>query len=315
MVNDDVIEPWDPFCRDESNTFEVELDEELSEVKIPEHKKSVTIRAYILPNKEQFSTEKAWRDAKGLKSWNDSQGYYIYRANRLIRFGGWHRTKAKDEHDKYARVSIDIDPELDELFKINVNKTTVKFPDRLYQHLKHKVNRKITKKAQKRYRKSGEDLEITDKFRHNTDKIEEVSRELVEGSSIRTGITGDEQQDVSVTNAGGEFISNRVQEFLEYGTESDYEVVSGRLDNGRLWRTVCYENEKFKVVVNADHPFYSEIYSSGRNGKAASAVDALVLSLAFAELFNRNEENSHLFDMFNKVCSKTLAKLVEEEAI
>ncbi|MBC8770434.1 ATP-binding protein [Arenibacter sp. BSSL-BM3] len=132
LLNDESIEPWDPFCRSEKNTKEIDLKKSLSEFKQEGYDVPVTIRGFVLPNKEGFSNEEAWKNAKGLLSWNDSQGYYIYRSNRIIRFGGWHNTKAKDEHDKLARISIDIDPSLDELFRITVNKTKVQFPEVLF---------------------------------------------------------------------------------------------------------------------------------------------------------------------------------------
>jgi hypothetical protein len=185
-VNGDHLEPWDPFCRSEENTIELSLPGDLSEFSIPGYEKPVIIKGYILPNKESFSSEKVWEEAKGLLSWNDSQGYYIYRANRLIRFGGWHGTKAKDEHDKLARISIDIDPSLDGLFRITVNKSKVQFPENLFNHLKNRVNRLVIREAQKLYRKSGEKLVVNNKFRKQDVKLTQVSKNLVEESHIKT---------------------------------------------------------------------------------------------------------------------------------
>ncbi|MBO9633502.1 MAG: ATP-binding protein, partial [Chitinophagaceae bacterium] len=106
LVNDEVLKPWDPFAVHEPSTREVPLKKELASLKIENFKEPILIKGYILPTKESFSSEAAWKEAKGLNSWNDSQGYYIYRANRIIRFGGWNNTKAKDEHDKLARICL-----------------------------------------------------------------------------------------------------------------------------------------------------------------------------------------------------------------
>ncbi len=77
----------------------------------PDSIKSIHILLISVKNFHQRMHGKMQRDYyRGMIS----QGYYIYRANRLIRVGGWHGTKAKDEHDKLARISIDIDPELDD---------------------------------------------------------------------------------------------------------------------------------------------------------------------------------------------------------
>ena len=313
-VNEDYLESWDPFCRNENNTIELNLTNNLSEFVIPEYKKPIIIKGFVLPNKESFSSEQAWEEAKGLLSWNDSQGYYIYRANRLIRFGGWHGTKAKDEHDKLSRISIDIDPLLDGLFRITVNKSKVQFPENLFNHLKNRVNRVVIKEAQKQYRKSGEKPIVNNKFRKQEAKLTQVSKNLVEESHIKTEKSR-ESDDIAVTNPSGSYLSNKIQEFLKYGTDKDFEVVCDNLDNDHLWKIVCNINEKFKVIINAKHPFYSKIYTSGTNKALTSAIDALIFSLAFAELYNRNESNSNLFDTFKSVCSKALEKLTKGELI
>ena len=186
FVNNKFLEPWDPFCRAEQNTERIELKKDLSELYIPGYDTPVKIEGYILPNKEGFSSEEEWKKAKGLLSWNDSQGYYIYRANRIIRFGGWHSTKAKDEHDKLARISIDIDPSLDEFFRITVNKTKVQFPEILYQHLKNQVNPKIVGKAKAKYNKSEDKLKVINNFRNSPGKIRQVSKGLLNENKIKT---------------------------------------------------------------------------------------------------------------------------------
>ena len=314
-VNGDNLIGWDPFCRNEINTIKSNLPKDLSELSIPGFKSPIIIRSYILPSKAGFSSKKAWEEAKGLLSWNDSQGYYIYRANRLIRFGGWHGTKAKDEHDKLARVSIDIDPSLDRLFRITVNKNKVQFPENLVNHLKHKVNRKVTKEAQKQYRESGEKAKITNKFRNQKTKLTSISKNMVEERNIKTKKSR-ESDNISVTNPGGFYLSNKVQEFLKYGTDkNNYEVVCDNLDDDHLWKIVCNTGEKFKVIINARHPFCSKLYSSGKNKALTSAIDALIFSLAFAELYSRNEHNALLIDTFKRACSEVLKRLLREELI
>jgi hypothetical protein len=59
------LEPWDPFCTNETNTEIVKLNKELATLKIPGYKYPTKIKASILPNKESFSTEEAWKEAGG----------------------------------------------------------------------------------------------------------------------------------------------------------------------------------------------------------------------------------------------------------
>lgn len=315
-VNGDPVIPWDPFCRSEKNTREVSLKKDVAELKISGYSAAVKIAAFVVPNKESFSSEEAWKAAKGLLSWNDSQGYYIYRANRIIRFGGWHGTKAKDEHDKLARLSIDIDPGLDQLFRITVNKTKVQFPESLYQHLKNVVNPLVVKKAKSAYNKSDETLTVQNNFRRNETHIAEISKELIQENKIETKTSSNGHSgSVEVSNPSGTWLSNKISDFLKYGSEKDYEIISDRLEEDSLWKIVCDDSSKFKVIVNAAHPFYKHIYNTTTNKAVTNAVDALIFSLAFAELYNKNNQNAGLFDTFKSVCSQALGRLVIEEVI
>jgi len=278
-------------------------------------KEPVIIQAYILPSKENFSSENAWKNAKGLLSWNDSQGYYIYRANRLIRFGGWHGTKAKDEHDKLARLSIDIDPELDDMFRITVNKSKVEFPELLFQHLKNVINPLVVRKAQKEYRREPEKNVVSNKIRENN-KIQSFSQNLlyenkIETKSIEESLLGE----IEVINPSGTWLSNKLNEFLKYGNEEDYEIISDHIENGQLWKIVCDPYNKFKVIINSSHPFYSLMYKSNVNQQVTEAIDALLFSLAFGELYNKTSSNAHLFETYKTIISKALEKLVKEKII
>lgn len=155
---------WDPFCIEEKNTKPVNLGN-LSKFKPIEAKANnpVRINAYVLPTKDGqfgFSSIEAWENAGGGvgkrnkdKGWNDLQGYYVYRADRLITFGGWLRTRNRDEHMKLARVSIDFPTELDTVFRLNIQKGKLELPKSLFEHLKDEINSKVYSDADKRYRK------------------------------------------------------------------------------------------------------------------------------------------------------------------
>jgi hypothetical protein len=313
-VNGEKLKPWDPFCRNELNTENVNLKKDLSELYISGYSRPILIGAYILPNKEGFSSEENWKEARGPLSWNDSQGYYIYRANRIIRIGGWHGTKAKDEHDKLARISIDIDPSLDQLFRITVNKTKVQFPELLFQHLKNVVNPLVVKKAKAKYNKSDENLTIKNNFRKNGIKVLQVSQQLIAENKITTVAARNNLKDlIEVHNPSGTWLSNKIYEFLKYGSEKDYEIISDHLEGKQLWKIICNQNDKFKVIINASHPFYIHVYKPSKNKAVTDALDALIFSLAFAELYNKNNQNAHLFDTFKAVCSQALERLTKEE--
>lgn len=126
LLNGNEIKPWDPFCRAENKT------KALQEIRIPvEHEGisgEVLLEPFVLPHQDDFSSPDAFRLASGPANWNQQQGFYIYRAGRMIQSGGWSNLRAPDEHTKLARIAVSFSPELDEAFKINVAKMRVQLP-------------------------------------------------------------------------------------------------------------------------------------------------------------------------------------------
>jgi hypothetical protein len=132
-VNGNALEPWDPFCRSEKATEEIA--ERKEELETPIGSGVVVFKGYVLPSKSRFSTEEAWNKASGPKKWNNQQGLYVYREDRLIKCGGWFKYRTVDEHLKCARASIDFRRELDAPFMINVSKLRAELPHELLEKL------------------------------------------------------------------------------------------------------------------------------------------------------------------------------------
>lgn len=153
-LNDNLIEPWDPYCRDERQTEELPA-RELA-IEHEGEKRGIRVEPYILPNKSQFSNAKAFEDAGGPKKWNRQQGFYIYRGDRMIQSGGWNRLRAPDEHTKLARVAVLFDRGADDDFDINVSKMRVSLPADLRDEF-DKIAIDVTKKANAAYRQTDEE--------------------------------------------------------------------------------------------------------------------------------------------------------------
>lgn len=147
-LNGNDIQPWDPFCRAEAKTekwepFWIQVDEEGA-------KGSVRVEPYILPHEKSFSSPNAHKRAAGPNGWNQQQGFYIYRAGRMIQSGGWSRLRAPDEHTKLARVALSFSPNLDDAFKVNVAKMRAQIPASIRDELSSFVQ-KFAKTARQSY--------------------------------------------------------------------------------------------------------------------------------------------------------------------
>jgi hypothetical protein len=144
------LEPWDPFARGEP------LTRTLPAQSVPFDHAGVThslpVQPYILPGQQHFSSPDAHELASGPRRWNRQQGIYVYRHHRLVQSGGWNRLRTLDEHSKLARVAIDIPPETDAAFRLNVSKMTVGLPDAVRPQLRALVAG-VVSAAQDAYRR------------------------------------------------------------------------------------------------------------------------------------------------------------------
>jgi hypothetical protein len=106
-----------------------------------------------LPARDQFSSAGQFEKMSGPLNWNRQQGLYIYRADRLVQWGGWNGIRGIDEHTKLARAALDFDTELDSVFNINVAKIRVTIPPQIRQMLERPIN-ELCAQADDAYRKT-----------------------------------------------------------------------------------------------------------------------------------------------------------------
>jgi len=152
FVNGDLVESWDPFCRSEKNA--VELESFTIPISMDGKKELVKFRPFVLPAQSQFSSASAHLRAGGPAKWNKQQGFYIYRAGRLLQSGGWCGLRTSDEHSKLARVLVEIPAGFDDLFKVNISKMKINFPREMREETIHKLAPTL-KKANDSYRTQG----------------------------------------------------------------------------------------------------------------------------------------------------------------
>ena len=125
-VNGHKVQPWNPFAPAEPTTSELRL--QRFEVTVGNMSGTVSLRRFVLPPRDEFSSIEQFERYSGPLNWNRQQGIYIYRADRLVQWGGWNGIRGIDEHTKLARAALDFDTDLDSVFNINVAKMRVTLP-------------------------------------------------------------------------------------------------------------------------------------------------------------------------------------------
>lgn len=113
------IIPWNPFLPNESAT------QSFSEEQI--HNGQVIIKGFVLPHKSKID-ELIYKNAEGTKGWNEHQGFYIYRNERLLLAGDWLGLFRKEEHYKLIRIQIDLPNSLDADWQIDIKKSVARPP-------------------------------------------------------------------------------------------------------------------------------------------------------------------------------------------
>ncbi|MEC4050118.1 ATP-binding protein [Flavobacterium sp. SUN046] len=122
-INNTLVKPFNPFPTENSNLRALEpLQKEFG-------KDIVKIQGFVLPNSSIQETKEnlnPWTPHN--KSLMDMEGLYIYRADRLILFGGWNGLIKKMPRLQLGRLKIDIGNKVDHLFHLNVAKSQINIP-------------------------------------------------------------------------------------------------------------------------------------------------------------------------------------------
>ena len=133
-INGEHLQPFDPF--NSKNKATIHLQEEIIKVRGA----PVKIQPYVLPHHKK-TTAAEWTKYGGDAGYLKNQGFYVYRAGRLIIYGTWFRLAKQTELTKLSRVRVDMPNELDHLWKIDVKKASAQPPLVVRERLKKIIDR------------------------------------------------------------------------------------------------------------------------------------------------------------------------------
>jgi hypothetical protein len=125
---------------------------------------TVTVQPYTLPHISNLSMADR-RIAQVAGSLRESQGFYIYRAGRLVLWGTWFRIIPRDELGKLARVQVDMPNTLDHLWALDIKKSSASPPPEVRRRLAQIADR-IVSPSRRVYKFRGRHID--------TDKVERV---------------------------------------------------------------------------------------------------------------------------------------------
>jgi len=117
------------------NPFFLEKSTSRPSERIVDRDKIYLIQAYTLPHNSKC-TGKEWELHQGPSGYLESQGFYLYRNNRLIVAGSWFGLASKKESTKLCRASIDINQDSDLAWQIDIKKSSAIPPVSIRKRLK-----------------------------------------------------------------------------------------------------------------------------------------------------------------------------------
>jgi len=115
---------------------------------------NVGIRTFVLPHHKNL-TPAEHEMLAGPSGWSAHQGFFVYRADRLIISGGWLGFSKPEEHCKLARIAIDLTNDADESWGLDVIKSKIAPPAILMGDME-RIAKAARTEAMKRYRFHGE---------------------------------------------------------------------------------------------------------------------------------------------------------------
>ena len=117
----------------------------------------ISIQPFVLPHHSKLSQEEYEQYATE-EGYTKSQGFYLYRANRLLIYGTWWGLhKAIDAH-KLVRIKIDISNDQDKYWGIDIKKSTAKPVGVIKSDLK-RIIQQVTQKGARTYTGRAKNLE------------------------------------------------------------------------------------------------------------------------------------------------------------
>lgn len=125
-INNTIVSPFNPFPEEEKDFRQIEPKQSSFRSDV------IKIEGFVLPSRAISESK------KGLTKWTtrhrglmDMEGLYIYRADRIILFGGWNGIVKKAPRLQLARLRVEVGNSVDHLLHLNVAKSQIVVPHEL----------------------------------------------------------------------------------------------------------------------------------------------------------------------------------------
>jgi hypothetical protein len=195
-INNKILSPFNPFPTMEKDFRPIAYKQR--------HFSTDTIKmeGFVLPSRSIDESR------KGLTNWTtknrslmDMEGIYIYRADRIILFGGWNGLIKKAPRLQLARLRVEIGNSVDHLLHLNVAKSQVVIPhdlkkafERYIEELKIEAEKEFFNRGIKNFANNKQQNKETlfERKASNKGVLLELNNEFPLLKEIKQGLTGEQ---------------------------------------------------------------------------------------------------------------------------
>ena len=139
-INHMPVTPIDPFLSRKSTQI---MDDETLMIRGAK----IIVRPYMLPHTSRMTQEEV-QMLGGNDGLRKMQGFYVYRNKRLLVWGTWFRMIKQDNLSKLARVQVDIPNTLDDLWTLDIKKSSAQPPAEVRKNLQSVIE-KLAEKSRR----------------------------------------------------------------------------------------------------------------------------------------------------------------------
>lgn len=150
-INNNPVQPFNPFNLNHPATQQLHLE------KIKIFGSEVSVQPFILPHHSKLS-QKEYDFYATEEGYIKSQGFYLYRGNRILIYGTWWNLHKTVDAHKLVRIKIDIPNDMDSLWGIDVKKSIARPAEAIKTDLRRIISR-VTEMGSKPFTGRGRKIE------------------------------------------------------------------------------------------------------------------------------------------------------------
>lgn len=222
-INNQRLDPFNPFPTKEKDFRSLEFR------KRNFGNDSIKIEGFVLPSrciKESKEGLSIWTTKK--RSLMDMEGIYIYRANRLILFGGWNGLIKKAPRLQLARLQVEIGNNADHLLHLNVAKSQVIIPHELknafqgyIEDLKSEAEKEFFNKGIRQFKeaKNKSNIQLFERKISSKGPVLEINRDF---ELIKSLLLGLEKNQIAKFNMIISMVNTRINKIRGAQTDQNF---------------------------------------------------------------------------------------------